>query len=151
MRLPALLLLVLVLGACGRDDAPSEGPDAPAGAGTVALTAPASNRGDVHIVRLVARGDRYAFEPAEVAARQGDVIRFVQTGFQPEAVEFDLAAAPGGAAEFFAREGLAGGPLLTEPGVFYDVALRDAPPGEYRFYSVPHREHGMQGRLVVEE
>jgi plastocyanin len=148
-RVPLLFLLVLLVG-CGRDDAPDVEPDPAAGAGTAALTAPAPGQGAVHIVRLLARGDQYAFEPAEVRIRPGDVVRFVQTDHQPEAVAFDAAAAPAAGAEYLARKGLIRGPLLTEPGVFFDVPFVDVPPGEYPFHSVPHGRQGMQGRVVVE-
>jgi plastocyanin len=141
---------LFTFAACGDDSMATDEADAPAGAGTVALTAPAAERGQVHIVRLVARGDRYAFEPAEIVAAPGSVVRFVQTGFQPESVGFDASGAPPEAAEFIASSGIDRGPLLTEPGGYYDVVLSDAPPGEYRFYSIPHREHGMVGRLIVE-
>jgi len=142
-------LLLGVLGGCDRGETPGEEPAA-AGAGTVALTAPAPGRGAVHIVRLVARGDQYAFEPAELTVRQGEVVRFVQTGHQPETVAFDGTAAPEGGTEFLHSHDLLYGPLLTEPGVFFDVAFSDAPPGDYLFFSVPHREQGMQGRVTVE-
>lgn len=142
--------LALTLCGCGGGDSPAEGAREPAGAGTAALTTPAAASGSLHIVRLVARGGEYAFEPAEFAVRSGDVVRFVQTGRQPEAVAFDPAALPAGGAEFLEQNSLLRGPLLTEPGVFFDVSFRDAPPGDYPFYSVPHRESGMQGRVRVE-
>jgi plastocyanin len=66
-------------------------------------------------------------------------------------VTFDAGAAPAGGADFLERHGYTRGPLLTEAGVFYDVVFRDAPPGEYRFFSVPHGELGMQGRVIVAE
>jgi plastocyanin len=150
MRWLALWLLLGLVG-CGREDAAREGNREPAGAGTVALTAPAPDRGAVHIVRLVARGDHFAFEPAEVTVRAGDVVRFVQTGHLPESVAFDPAAAPEGGAAVLEGQSALQGPLLTEPGVFFDVSFGDAPAGEYRFFSVPHRELGMQGRIVVQE
>jgi len=148
-RLIVLASLLLAAG-CGDEPAAGEEADSPAGAGTVALTAPAAERGAVHIVRLVARGDRYAFEPAEVVVQQDAVVRFVQTGFQPESVGFDPSGAGPEAEAFIVSSGIDRGPLLTEPGGYYDVVLSGAPPGEYRFYSVPHRERGMVGRLIVE-
>ncbi|CAN5708804.1 hypothetical protein BH23GEM3_BH23GEM3_16120 [soil metagenome] len=114
-----------------------------------ALTAPAAGNGDVHIVRLVARGDRYFFEPDEVHVRVGEVVRFVHTDHQPESIAFDIAGAPEGGAEFLVRQNLAAGPLLTTPGAVYDVPLEGAPPGVYPFFSVPHAEFGMRGRLHV--
>jgi plastocyanin len=146
----ALLLLLVTLVGCGRGDAPADGAGEPAGAGTVALTAPAPDGGAVHIVRMVARGGEYGFEPSEVRVRSGDVVRFVQTGFQPEAIAFDTAGVPAGGADFLERQGVLRGPLLTEPGSYFDVVFDDAPSGEYHFFSVPHREAGLNGRVVVD-
>jgi plastocyanin len=148
LRSVPIVLTAALLGCNGSQPAPN-GEQEPTGAGTVALTAPAPDGGAVHIVRMVARGDQYAFEPDEVTVRPGDVVRFVQTGHLPEAVAFDPEAAPGGGLDFLQRQNLLHGPLLTEPGVFYDVAFLEAPPGEYGFFSVPHRQHRMNGRVVV--
>jgi plastocyanin len=143
------VLLLALVAACGRDH-PPEDESAPEGAETVALTTPAPGGGALHIVRLVGRGDRYAFEPAEIQLRRGDVLRFVQTTHQPEAIAFDSAAAPADGAEILAERGLLRGPLLTEPGAFFDIPFAEVPSGEYPFFSIPHRDFGMRGRVIVE-
>lgn len=151
MPRPALFLLVcFVLPACGRAEAPLERDSEPAGAAAEALFAPAASGGTTHLVRLVARGDQYGFDPPELRVRPGDVVRFVHTGYQPESVAFDADAATPEAGEFLRRHALDAGPLLIQPGAVYDVSFRDAPPGVYPFYSVPHREFGMAGRVIVE-
>lgn len=149
-RFLPLILISAVLTACG-DGQPGR---AGGGKDTVrepvsALTAPAPGRGAVHIVRLVAHGDRYSFEPDEVHVGAGEIVRFVHTDHQPESIAFDLAGAPEGGAEFLVRQNLATGPLLTTPGAVYDVSLEGAPPGVYPFFSVPHAEFGMRGRVHV--
>ncbi|HEV2130453.1 MAG TPA: plastocyanin/azurin family copper-binding protein [Longimicrobiaceae bacterium] len=113
------------------------------------LPSPPRGVGAVHVVRLTARGDRYAFEPSEIRIRAGDLVRFVHTDHQPESVAFDLDRTPEGGAEFLQAQGAAGGPLLTEPGAVFDVHFRDAPEGTYPFFSIPHAEFGMRGRVVV--
>lgn len=140
--------LLFVLAGCGRGDPPADADRQTPGAG--ALSAPAPGDGAVHIVRLVARGDQYGFEPEEVRIREGEVVRFVQTGYQAESVAFDLEAAPAGSMEVLAGHDVLHGPLLTEPGVFFDVVFDGAPPGTYPFFSVANRDRGMQGRVVVE-
>jgi plastocyanin len=74
----------------------------------------------------------------------------VQTGQQPEAIAFDSAAPPLGGAEIMAEPALLRGPLLTEPGAFFDIPFAEVPAGEYPFFSIPHRDFGMRGRVIVE-
>lgn len=102
------------------------------------------------LVRMTAEGDRYAFSPAEVTVRPGDVVRFVLTGPQPESVAFDTANSSPEAAAWLRSRGLVRGPLLTRPGQVYEASFRDAPPGRYTFFSVPHASFGMRGAVVVE-
>jgi plastocyanin len=113
------------------------------------ITRPAED-GDVHFVRLVQRGDRYSFEPAELTLPPGDVLRFVMTGSQPESVAFDPASATPEAAEFIRGRNLHLGVLLTDVGQARDVSFRDAPPGRYPFLSLPHADRGMRGVVTVQ-
>jgi plastocyanin len=154
--LHALLAFCVALGACGTFSPTAEGDASTADAESAdrasdALTAPAASAGAVHFVRLIARGDHYAFDPSELSLRSGDVVRFIQTGHQPESVAFDPIGATPEARDFMLRHGLVSGPLLTDPGAYFDVAFEDAPPGEYPFLSASHREFGMVGRVTVEE
>lgn len=113
------------------------------------LPASPSGQGAVHVVRLTARGDRYAFEPSEVHIRPGDVVRFVHTDHQPESVAFDLDSAPQDGASFLLAQNAGRGPLLTEPGAVFDVHFHEAPEGSYPFFSIPHADFGMRGQVVV--
>jgi plastocyanin len=143
--------IALLLACGGAEEPPAEEvPGATGEASAAALATPAQGPGALYFVRLIARGDQYAFEPAEVRIRPGDVVRFVNTDHQPESVAFEIDAAPPQAREFLDRAGLRTGPLLTEPGAFFDVSFEDAPPGVYPFASVPHGDRGMRGRIVVE-
>lgn len=147
-RSPAHLLAALLwLAAC--DPAPvSETPAAEGPQVLGGITRPVDG-GDVHLVRMVQRGDRYAFEPAEIPIRNGDVVRFVMVGSQPESVAFELTEVGPEMAEYVRANSLERGVLLTEPGQSYDVAFRDAPPGRYPFLSAPHAVQGMRGAVIV--
>lgn len=103
----------------------------------------ASGEGTVHLVRVGQEGVRYRFAPAELTIRQGDILRFVQTGRQPETIVWD--AAPG------AVPGLeqAQSPVLVDPGDVWEVNFGEVPPGRYGFYSLPHRSFGMEGAVIV--
>jgi plastocyanin len=112
------------------------------------ITRPAEG-GQVHLVRLVQRGDRYAFEPSEITIPPGDVVRFVMVGGQPESVAFEAARAAPAAAEFIRSNQLDLGVLMTETGQAYDVSFQGAPTGSYPFVSLPHGSQGMRGTVVV--
>lgn len=151
-----VVLGLVALAACGRERAPTDAESDVTDLSlpeqtSQALSVPAGTQGSLHFVRLVARGDRYGFEPNELRIRGGDVVRFVHTDHQPESVAFDAASVPPDIRSFVLDHGFHSGLLLTEPGAFMDVPFVDAPPGEYPFFSIPHRVHGMVGTIVVEE
>lgn len=139
---------LLALGACG--EAGETPPAAAPGDTLLSRIAAPVEAGRAALVRMTAEGGGYAFEPAEVRVRPGDVVRFVLAGTQPESVAFDTAGLPPPAAEFLRAHGLLRGPLLTRAGQVYDASFRDAPPGRYLFFSVPHAAFGMRGAVVVE-
>jgi plastocyanin len=144
--LPVSVLLLLSLS-CGEAPAPQTA-DAPVPEILDQLSRPGDG-GAVHLVRLVQRGDQYAFEPAELSIPSGDVLRFVMTGQQPESVAFDTTAAAPEVADFIGENSLLRGVLLVQPGQAHDVSFRDAPPGRYSFYSIPHSVHGMRGWVDI--
>lgn len=152
MRTLPLLPALLVAVACGDSSAPGgstgfgRGDDAP----YEQITRPAAE-GSVHLVRLVQRGDQYAFEPSDLTIPSGDVVRFVATGAQPESVAFEPGRATPAAAEYIRARSLHLGTLLTDPGQAYDVAFTDAPAGAYPFQSIPHAQRGMRGTITIVE
>jgi plastocyanin len=105
--------------------------------------------GAVRRVRMTQRGDRYAFEPAEIRVAPGDVVRFVMVGNQPESVVFDTAGLAEPQAAYIAERGLDRGVLMTDPGSTLDVGFAEAPPGDYPFRSIPHSTAGMTGVVRV--
>lgn len=138
MKRPTLLrataiALSLFAGACG--DRAGSASDA-----TSIDAAPAANR--VIEVRMVTDEKGNYFDPAEITARQGDVLRFrLVTGVHN--VSFSAAGNPG-------RAGLPQpSGLLDSAGQTLDVPVRLA-PGEYTFRCDPHVPFEMVGRLTVE-
>ena len=81
------------------------------------------------------------FEPANIEAKRGDVIRYtLVTGVHN--ADFLPDSNPG-------KTGLPPvSPLLQLPGQTYDVKV-DLPPGTYYFHCDPHFLLGMKGRLTV--
>lgn len=142
------LALFIVAAACDRPQSTAEEPPGPGSEILERITRPGDG-GEVHLVRLVQRGDSYSFDPAELTIAPGEVVRFVMTGSQPESIAFDPATAAPEIAQFIQAHRLDRGVLLTDPGQAYDVSFRDAPLGSYPFQSVPHGGSGMRGTIVV--
>ncbi len=150
-RCLAPLILVLALTGCDSEPVPvipAEPLESPQILERIARPVEGAR---VHLVRLVQRGDQYAFDPAVIHASAGDVVRFVMAGTQPESVAFDPTNASPEAADFIRARFLHHGVLLTDSGQAYDVSFADAPPGRYPFVSVPHAIHGMVGEVLIEE
>lgn len=143
--LPALGL-VLLAAACGGKDAGSE--QAPAEGTAPAATeqpaAPAAAQGQVIEVKMVTTqgGASGVFEPAEVNAKKGDIIRFTTDGAAAHNASFPAGENPAGATL------PAAGPYLTTAGATYDVPVT-MDPGSYTFVCDPHAAMGMKGKLTV--
>jgi plastocyanin len=146
------LLLATALGQGCRDAPPAAEPaaGAPADTGILARLRRPAPDGAVHLVRVTAGRDRFAFEPDQLRVRPGDVVRFVLTAPGPESIAFDTAGVPPAARAYLDARGLERGPLLIHPGQVYDVPFTDAPAGRYPFRSVPHAEQGMRGVVIVQ-
>jgi len=130
-RLPLLLLSLATI---------------PAGSALAQAGAPAT-AGRIITVRMVDRSaTEYAFEPAEITARPGDVIRFVQTSAtMPHNVEFRTP--PAGSNLGAARSG----PLIMQQNQVYELSI-DARfvAGTYAFVCTPHEALGMRGTLTIQ-
>ena len=125
MRIVALAGVALHLTACAGDR-----PDA---AGR--------NRGSVVEIRMVSDESGNRFEPASVAVRRGDVLRFTLVSGIHNA-SFPAERNPGKAGLPAPTE------LLQAARQTRDVPL-DLPPGEYTYQCDPHVAMGMIGKVVV--
>ncbi|HYR11686.1 MAG TPA: hypothetical protein VEQ60_28140 [Longimicrobium sp.] len=138
-----LLAAAIVAAACTRDhpaDEAAQPPAAPAAAGEVPSTG-----GRVYEVRIVSARGAPSFQPSLVAARRGDVIRFV------------LADGGAGTGVSFPREGNPAGaplpspsPLMRHPGQVYEVPI-NLPTGTYTFASLPPGPGAAAGTLTVSD
>ena len=135
-----LILSVLALGACGdRDSAPvpPAGEEAPASAPAVAAT------GNVIEIKAITDDAGNRFEPNEIEAKRGDVLRVVVVSGVHN-INFLADSNPG-------VPGLPGpSDLLQLPGQTHDVPITFG-PGEYYFQCDPHAALGMTGKLEVED
>jgi plastocyanin len=138
-----------VIGACG-GNAPASGEStavSPTVAGSAAPAAAGPQTPDpgrrVITVQLIADDKGSRFEPNEIEAHRGDVIRFT-LALGVHNVDFLPDSNPG-------RAGLpAPSDMLQLAGQTYDVKVT-LPKGKYYFQCDPHAALGMRGHLEVEE
>ena len=98
--------------------------------------------GNVIEVKMITDGQGNYFQPAEVSARPGDVVRFVlESGVHNVSFPADQNASAAGLP--------AAGEMLQLPGQTYDVPVNFG-PGEYKFQCDPHAMLGMVGTLKVQ-
>jgi plastocyanin len=139
-----LFALVSFLGACSDRNANESAAPATDPAQGVEQAAPdaAPASGNVIEVRMVTDDKGNYFEPAEVTAKPGDVVRFtLVSGVHNVSFAGDPHAAAAGLP----------GPsqILQLPGQSHDVPVSMA-AGGYTFQCDPHAALGMVGKLTVE-
>ncbi len=157
VQAPVLALLAFA-AACGGSDqaggnggtastetAPAaEAPAVPAGDQTAAA-APAGQGQVIEIhMKTTNGGSSGVFEPAQVTAKKGDILRFVNDGGAAHNANF------AGAPENAGKSGLPGAtPYATAAGQSVDVPVT-MEPGTYAFQCDPHAAMGMKGQLTVQ-
>ena len=97
----------------------------------------------------------HTFDPESVTVEVGTEIVFTNDGNEPHTVTAYEDELPEGATYFssggFDGEGAARddvGDALIPPGEDFTVTLDE--PGTYRYFCIPHEDHGMTGEIVVE-
>lgn len=94
-------------------------------------------------VRRDASGD---FDPAVIAAKQGDVVRFTAADRGGHAIVFEGAALAADVRDYLERTGQLRGPPLITTNAAWVITLDGAPAGEYPFRC---STHDVAGRLTV--
>ena len=141
MSLTLVSISLLVLAACG--ERPQAERDAERDAEPDASHAPAERDGDIIEVKLITDEQGNRFEPAQLEAETGDLIRLVLVSgvhnlhFLPDSNPGKTDLPP-------ASE------MLQLPGQTLDIPVTMG-PGSYYFQCDPHAALGMVGRLEVEE
>jgi manganese oxidase len=98
------------------------------------------------VVKMMDDGARTWFEPANIHARPGDVVRFEQHGTMAHNAQFVRNESPDGAD---LRDAWTG-PFLMAKGDTYEIEIDDRfVDGDYRFVCTPHIASGMVGTLTV--
>ena len=137
------ILFITGLGACGdkaADPASRPGEESPATEPPAAQPAPT---GDVIEIKAITDDTGNRFEPREVEAKPGDVLRVTLVSGVHN-LHFLPDSNPG-------KAGLPGPTeMLQLPGQTVDVPVTFG-PGEYYFQCDPHAALGMTGKLEVED
>ncbi|WP_329034010.1 plastocyanin [Streptomyces sp. NBC_00178] len=103
---------------------------------------------NTYTVKVGSDAGRLAFQPGKLTVAPGDTIEWVCNAQPPHNIVFDPAKNPNGDSRM--AKTLSHTTPMTNPGdVQATVVPRDAPPGDYHFYSEPHRDAGMEGILTV--
>lgn len=126
-----------VLGACGSGEAAASN-----GEQEAAVAAAPEATGTVIEVKMITDDKGNYFEPANITAKQGDVLRFTLVSGVHN-VSFPAASNAGAGALPEAS------PYLQLPGQTHDLAVTVA-AGEYAFQCDPHAALGMVGTLTVQ-
>lgn len=138
--LAAAIAMVVTLG-CGGDDTSPAGTDrGPRGGAAQAAQVPLTGT-VIEVLMVSGRGE--LFEPSEIVAQRGDVLRFkLEAGVHN--VSFPADRNPRGVALPEAS------PFLQLPGQTHDITV-DMPAGSYFFQCDPHVVLGMTGTLTVRD
>jgi plastocyanin len=144
IRSIAAALVLTGLAACGGEKPEGRDNDdhdqAPAANAAPGVPAPT---GTVIEIKAITDDQGNRFEPADIEAKPGDVLRIVLvTGVHN--ISFPAEKNPG-------AQGLpAPSDMLQLPGQTHDVPITFA-PGDYAFQCDPHAALGMVGKLEVED
>ena len=111
--------------------------------------------GDTVTVQMIGSSSGYSFKPSMVRIKTGQSVKFVTVSGGPHNVTFDPQDVPDGAAatldqDMPRQQAKLTGPLVTNPDDSYIITFKDAKPGAYKFYCLPHQSFGMQGTIIVE-
>lgn len=136
-----LILLLATTSACGRKNDANQDTAMVDTVTNTSASAPASD-GQVIDIAMITDDASSRFEPSQITAKPGDVLRFtLKTGAHN--VSFPADRNPVGPTLPPVGE------MLQLPGQTYDVAV-NFPAGEYYFQCDPHAALGMVGTLIVQ-
>jgi plastocyanin len=132
------MALLIAVAACGVEQWSSMQTDQ---AGSPAQTVRPAATGETIIVQMITDEKGNYFEPSQITANRGDILRFTLVSGVHN-VNFNAERNPG-------ISGLpAPSDLLQLPGQTFDFVV-DFPAGEYGFQCDPHALLGMVGTLIV--
>ncbi len=164
----ALIASAVVLGACAGGDSAAGDTSAvaidnttPAAAAPAAGT-PASGTGTMapitgttHEVRMIGDAQGYRYDPANIAVKPGDGIKFIMISGGPHNVAFDPATVPATVqgqldANISEKMGQLSSTMKMNAGETITVSFGNIPSGKYPYFCTPHLALGMKGEITVQ-
>jgi plastocyanin len=139
-RLLSPLVLLVLAAACGGEK-PAGG--SAAGPDAAAPAAPPAATGRVIEVKAISEGAKNYFEPSDIEAKRGDVIKLVLVSGVHN-MAWPAAKNPAGVTLPDTTA------MLQLPGQTVEIPIT-MPEGHYNFVCVPHEAIGMVGTLEVED
>lgn len=118
--------------------------------------APAPITGQTVEVKMLqdAQGN-YRFDPADVAIKSGDGVKFIMVSGAPHNVAFDPAQIPASAksqlsANMPQQVSELSSPMMMNPNETYTISFGNMPSGKYSYHCTPHLTFGMKGTITVQ-
>jgi plastocyanin len=110
--------------------------------------APTSASAATYTVKMGGDTGMLVFEPATLAVKPGDTVKWVINKVPPHNIVFDDKNIP--TQDKALAKSLSHQQLEMTPGTGFELTLpADLPAGEYSYFCAPHRSAGMVGKLVV--
>ena len=132
-------MLSLVLAGCSERQAEPEPVSFELNGDTITL----EPGGEILDVEMRAPGGRGAFQPGEIQASTGDVVRFTAVDGHTHAIVFEPDSTAPAQAAFLEQSNQMRSPPLLGPGARWIISLEAAPAGTLRFRCLAHGERGI--------
>ena len=159
----ALIASAAVLGACGGGDkTPATTTDTATTAATTTSTTTTTTgtatkkpaTGKTWEVKMIGDGTTYKFEPENITIKSGDNIKWVMVSGGPHNVAFDpaevmAAAKPQLMANMDNQMSEMSGPIMSNPGEFYEISFANVPAGKFNYHCTPHLAMNMRGTITI--
>jgi plastocyanin len=157
------MVSALVLGACGGNDAATDGSVAMdttavattegGAAGATGAMAPVT--GNVVEVKMIGDEKGFRFEPENITIKQGDGVRFLMVNGAPHNVAFDAATLSADAkaaliANMPDQQSELASKYYMTAGEGFTMSFAGVPAGTYTYVCVPHLPMNMKGTITVQ-
>jgi plastocyanin len=128
---------------------------APAGGAAAGTAAAKTATGKTWEVKMLGDATGYKYDPATLAIKQGDAVKFTVVSGPPHNVSFYPDSIPPGAqaqlnANMPSPMSPLTSPLFNNPGESYTVSFAGVPKGTYKYFCTPHQALGMHAQLTVQ-
>jgi plastocyanin len=156
MRVSAMVAgAALLVAACGGGNKSGGSADTNKVAAPTTTAPTTTTTGATDTIQMVQTGaTTYAFVPANLTIKVGDVVVFKGvSGAGHDVAFYEDSIPPGAKAVLDAQMKTGPQPLATDmipDGSAVSISFAGAPTGTYKFFCIPHQAMGMKGTLTVQ-